>query len=219
MIFFLYILGIFLSLFILYAVSRHDFVLLRQSISLRQVFDNVFLSLFVFFLVSRVGFALYSQNLEILNPLRFFYLTKYWGILPYLGFAGMIVALLVLFRKKKNKFRILDIYFISFTPIILIDILLMSHTGVLIWIKLVSFFVLILFYGWFIKIHNKFSTKDGFITLITIITYSLVEIAFSFARYGLYSQKYLWFNVVLLLVTIISTILLALVQRDTFNKQ
>ncbi|MDO8269824.1 MAG: hypothetical protein Q7T54_04100, partial [Candidatus Levybacteria bacterium] len=82
----LYLLCIFLSLFILYAVSRHDFVLLRQSISLRQVYDNVFLSLFAFFLASRIGFAVHSQSLDLLNPLKFFYLSNYWGILPYVGF-------------------------------------------------------------------------------------------------------------------------------------
>ena len=114
-----YILGIFLSLFILYAVSRHDFVLLRQSISLRQVYDNVFISLFVFFVLSRIAFSFYIESLQILNPLRFFYLTKYWGIVPYIGFAGMILALLLLFKKKKNKLRIIDIYLMSFSPIIL----------------------------------------------------------------------------------------------------
>ena len=121
MILLIYLLGVFLSLFILYAVSRHDFVLLRQSISLRQVYDNVFISLLVFFIVARAGFALVSNSIQLINPLRFFYLTKYWGIIPYLGFFGMIVALLLLFRKKKNKLRILDIYFISFSPLILLD--------------------------------------------------------------------------------------------------
>ena len=109
----LYLLFIFVSLFILYAVARHDFVLLRQSISLRIVYDNVFISLFVFFIFSRIGFAFYKQSLEILNPLKFFYLTKYWGLTPYIGFVGIILAVLFLFRKKKNKLRILDNYFLS----------------------------------------------------------------------------------------------------------
>lgn len=215
----IYIIGIFISLFILYAVSRHDFVLLRQSISLRQVFDNVFVSLFVSFIAARSAFAVYNQSLQILNPLRFFYLTKYWGVVPYIGFAGMIFSLLLLFRKKKNKLRILDIYLISFSPIMLIDILLKSNNGILLIIKLVSVIVLLGFYGWFVKIHNKYSTKDGFITFLALITYSLVNLAFSFATFGIFSQRFLWFNAVLLIVTIASSILLFLVQKDTFNKQ
>lgn len=214
-----YLFGIFLSLFILYTVSRHDFVLLRQSISLRQVFDNAFISLFVFFVVSRLAYSLYIGSVQLLNPLRFFYLTKYWGIVPYIGFAGVILSLFFLFRKKKNKLRILDIYFISFSPLILLDILLKNNVGILLPIKLISILVLLLFYGWFIKIHNKYTTKDGFITLMTIITYSLVNLAFSFAAFGIISQRYLWFNAVLVVSTIVATLLLVLVQRDTFNKQ
>lgn len=214
-----YLLGTLLSLFILYAVSRHDFVLLRQSISLRQVYDNVFISLFVFFIVARTAFAVYSSSLQILNPLRFFYLTKYWGVVPYIGFAGMIISLLILFRKKKNMLRILDIYFISFSPLILLDVLLQGNNEILLIIKVISALVLIVFYGWFIKIHNKYTTKDGFITFMTVITYSLVNLAFSFATNGIFSLQYLWFNIVLLGATIAAVIFLFLVQKDRFNKQ
>lgn len=215
----LYFIAIFLSLFVLYAVSRHDFVLLRQSISLRQVYDNVFISLFVFFIVSRLFYALYIQKIQLLNPLNFFYLTKYWGILPYAGLGGVILSLLFLFRKKKNKFRILDIYFISFSPIILLDVLLYSNHGILLLIKIISVLVMLAFYGWFIKIHNKFSTKDGFITCMTIITYTLVTLAFSLAINGIFSQKYLWFNASLVIALMASSILLIFVQKDAFNKQ
>jgi ABC-type phosphate transport system permease subunit len=89
----LYLLAIFISLFILYAISRHDFVLLRQSISLRQVFDTVFISLFVFFMTSRIFYILYAQAFDLFNPLKFFYLPKHWGILPYAGLIGIIAAI------------------------------------------------------------------------------------------------------------------------------
>ncbi len=214
-----YLLGIFSSLFILYAVARHDFVLLRQSISLRQVFDNAFISFFVSFIIARAAFALYTQTWQLFNPLRFFYLTKYWGLLPYAGFAGAIISILILFRKKKNKLRILDIYFLSFSPLILLDILLKSNHGILILIKIISVIVLVSFYGWFIKIHNKFTIKDGFITCMTLITYTLTTLALSVAMYGIYSQKYLWFNMLLLVTMISSSIFLFLVQKNIFNKQ
>lgn len=215
----LFLFVFFISLFILYAVSRHDFVLLRQSISLRQVFDNVFLSLIAFLLLARIFYIFYSQSYDLFNPLKFLYLTKHWGILPYMGFAGLILSVLILYRKKKNKLRILDIYFISFTPVILLDVLLYGNTPVLLAIKITSVAVLTLFYGWFIKVHNKFTTKDGFITTMTVITYSLVTLAFSFATNGFLSQKYLWFNASLIAVTLATTVLLILVQRDFFNKQ
>ncbi len=219
MIILFYLAAVFISLFILYAVARHDFVLLRQSISLRQVFDCAFLTLFVFFFVARVFYAFYISNLMLLNPLRFLYLTKYWGILPYAGLGGALVALFFFFRKKKNKLRILDIYFISFSPIILLDVALHGNHGVTLLIKIVSLLVLLSFYGWFIKIHNKFTTKDGFITFLTIITYTLVSLAFSLALHGVFSLNFLWFNGLLIGVAVVSSVLLFLVQKDTFTKK
>lgn len=215
---FLYLLVIFISLFILYTVSRHDFVLLRQSISLRQVYDNVFLSLIASFIAGRVGYIFYSQSFDLLNPLRFFYLSKHWGVLPFTGFIGMSIALLFLFRKKKNKLRILDIYFIAFSPVILLDVLSHGNSGITLLIKIISLIVLVIFYGWFIKIHNKYTTKDGFITFMTIITYSLVLLALSFASSGFLSQKFLWFNILLISMTLIFSVFLTLIQRDTLNK-
>jgi hypothetical protein len=145
-------------------------------------------------------------------------LTKYWGLTPYIGFVGIILAVLFLFRKKKNKLRILDIYLISFSPIILLDVLSRGNGNILFLIKCISLLVLVAFYGWFIKIHNKFTTKDGFITVMTILTYTLVSLALSFAAFGIFSQKYLWFNIFLVVSGIFSIAMLVLVQKDVFNK-
>ncbi len=216
---FLYLAGVFISLFILYGVSRHDFVLLRQSIALRTVFDNVFITIFTFFFVSRIGFILTSSNYDLLNPLKLLHLTRYWGILPYAGILATILSILFLFRKKKNKLRILDIYFISFTPLIILDVILKSNSIVMLSIKVVALLVLICFYVWFIKIHNRFSTKDGFITAMTVLTYSIVTLAFSIAQYGIYSIHFLVFNILLGISILSSSIFMFLVQKDTFNKQ
>lgn len=215
----LYLLAIFISLFILYGVSRHDFVLLRQSISLRQVFDCAFISLIIFFITSRISYIINVQSFDLFNPLKFFYLTKHWGILPYAGFVGITATILFLYRKKKNKFRILDIYFISLTPIILLDVLLQGNGTIVLAIKAISAIVLIGFYGWFIKAHNEFTTRDGFVTMMAIITYSLVTLALSVATNGVFSLRFMWFNAILLVVTVISSVLLIFIQRDVFNKQ
>jgi hypothetical protein len=214
----LYFFFIFICLFILYAVSRHDFVLIRQSISLRQIFDNAFISIFVAFVIARIFYAFYAFTFEILNPLRFFYLTKYWGVVPYAGFAAFLLSLYLLFRNKKNKRRIFDIYFLSFSPIMLLDILLKPSFGINIFLKTVAIIVLIAFYVWFIKIHNKFTTKDGFITLLIIITYSMSSLALSFSTMGVLT-KIAWFQIVLIVVTLISFLLLYLVQKDYFDKK
>lgn len=216
---FLYFLAIFISLFILYAVSRHDFVLLRQSISLRSVFDNALLGVFAFLFASRIFYILYTGVFELFNPLKFFYLTAYWGILPFAGIITLTLTTFILFRKKKNKLRILDIYLISITPVIILDVLLYPNSFIMLLIKAISILVLVGFYAWFIKIHNKFSTKDGFITMMTLITYSLVTLSFSLAQNGIYNARALVLDAVLITVLIISSILLFLVQKDIFSNK
>lgn len=209
---------IFICLFILFAISRHDFVLIRQNISLRQIFDNAFIIIVTSFMSARLGFILYSQKFELLSPLKYFYLTKYWGVLYFFGFISMTLVIYFLFRKKKNILRIYDIYFISFSPIILFDIILQNNGSVNLILKVISVSVLSLFYLWFIKINNKFTLKDGFITSIILITYSLVSLAFSFSNKGFLNFNFLWYQVILFLAVIFSAVLLFLVQRNFFNK-
>lgn len=216
--FFIYLVVLFLCLFILFVISRHDFILLRQSISLRQVFDNAFFVTLFSFIAARLGYIFYYQKYELLNIFRFFYLTKYWGVLPFIGFIIMMVTLFFLFRKKKNKLRIFDIYLISFSPLVLLDIILQPNTGINFQLKIVSFFVLSLFYVWFLKVNSKFTLKDGFITSIIFITYSLVSLAFSFSNYGFLNLKYIWFQIFLVLSTIGFSVNFVLVQRGFFNK-
>lgn len=215
---FFFLVTIFISLFVLFSVARHDFVLIRQSISLRQVFDSAFIALFVAFIFGRIFFALDSNLIDILNPLKFFHLTRYWGILVSAGFLGAFLSLFFLYKKKKNKLRIFDIYFIAFFPLMVLDIVLKSNSGVGIILKGVSLVVLLAFYVWFLKIHNEFSIKDGFITFLGLISYSLVLLAFSFAISGVFTISHLVFQSFLIAVTLGSAIMLLLIHRDLFNK-
>lgn len=218
MILLLYLIVLFICLFVLFAVSRHDFVLLRQSITLRQIFDNAFIVIAVSFVTSRLGYIIYSAKFDLLNPLKFFYVTKYWGILPFIGLLSMLFSLYLLFRKKKNILRIFDIYFISFSPLILLDIALKNHIGINLLLKIVSLIVLFAFYFWFVRIHNKFDTKDGFITSLIVITYALVSLAFSYSGMGFFTVKYAWYQILLLLTALSFTGVLVLVQKNFFGK-
>jgi len=219
MILLFYLSVIFICLFVLFAISRHDFVLLRQSITLRQIFDNAFIAITASFIMSRLGYIIYSAKLDLLNPLQFFYVTRYWGTLPFIGLLSMLFSLYILFRRKKNILRIFDIYFISFSPLILLDIALKSNIGINLLLKIVSLIVLFVFYIWFVRIHNKFDTKDGFITSLIFITYSLVSLAFSYSNMGFFTFKYAWYQILLLLTALSFTGVLVLVQKNFFVKK
>lgn len=219
MIFILFAVTIFLCLFILFSVARHDFVLIRQSISLRQVFDNAFIALISAFLFGRLFYALEGGFYHLLNPLRFFYFTRYTGILIFAGFIGAYLAIFLLYKKKKNKLRIFDIYFISFFPLVVLDILLKSNSGLGFLLKAVAVVVLLSFYSWFIKIHSEFSIKDGVITFLGSISYALVLLAFSFATAGVFKAPHLLFQIALIITTIISGIMIFVVHRNTLNNK
>lgn len=218
MIFLIYIPVVFICLFILYVISRHDFVLLRQNINLRKIFDNAFIIILSSFFTSRIGFILYSQKYDLLNPLKFIYLPKYWGILTYFGFLSMGICIYLLFRKKKNLLRIMDIYAISFSPMILLDIAMQENHGINIYLKIISAIILSLFYFWFVKINNKFSLKDGFMTSIIFITYSLVSLAFNFSNVGFLNMKYVWFQSVLFLSILFFSVILFFIQKENLSK-
>lgn len=214
----IHLLVLFICLFILYAISRHDFVFLRQNINLRKVFDNAFIIMLTSFLASRIAYVYYSEKLDLLNPFKFFYISKYWGVIPFLGFIFMGLTIYILFRKKKNILRVFDIYLISFSPLILLDILLQNNSGISLYIKGISAVVLSAFYFWFVKINNKFALKDGFMTSIIYITYALVSLAFSFSSVGFLNFKYLWFQIILGISLLFFSVMLVLVQKESVNK-
>lgn len=215
----LFVLVTIICLFILYAIARHDFVLIRQNISLRQVFDNAFITIFVAFIVARIGFILYTWRLDLFSPLRFFYLFKYSGILPIAGFIGAFFITIFLYRKRKNKLRIFDITFIAFFPLMLLDILLQPSGMIGLIIKSVAFLVLLLFYIWFLRIHGEFAIKDGVITFLTTIVYCLVLLALSFVSFGVFAFPYIFYQGLIILVLLASSVLLFFTQKGAFAKQ
>src|SRR3990167_55796 len=104
---------IFVSSFILYLVSRQDFVLLRKNISLSQMFDAAIIAFVIAFFSSRLLYILNSQDFSLFHIIKFFHLIKFPG-LSLLGlFLGGAFALYVIFRKRRALGRLYDIFTIS----------------------------------------------------------------------------------------------------------
>lgn len=163
----------FLCLFILYLLSRNDFVLLRQNISLGQVFDMGIMSLLFSFLISRVFYLINNIDFELLNILAFLHLLRYPG-LSALGFMlGGVIAIYFFYRKKKGIRRIYDIYAISFLPLFAYYYLIKGFPGELFIIPLLTMIILTGLFFYFVKAHIKYLLRDGTISYIIVFLISL----------------------------------------------
>ena len=74
------ILVTFICFFLLFLFSKQDFVLLRQNISLSEMFDAAIVIFLFAILTGRIFYVLDSFNFELLHALRFFYITRFPGI-------------------------------------------------------------------------------------------------------------------------------------------
>src|SRR3989344_6655980 len=152
----IFLICIFISSFLLFVFSRHDFVLLRQNISLAQIFDLAIFVVVFAFLGGRIFFILNNFDVQLLHVLRFFHVLKFPGI-SSLGFAlGGALAVVIFFGKKKAVGRILDIFSIAFFPLYIFSIVSVKYQTNLIFVPIIFTVLSILLFAFFVKSHNKY---------------------------------------------------------------
>ncbi len=214
------LLFIFVSLFILFITSRHDFVLLRQNISIRFIFDKALIIVLFSLLISR-SLYLIDENLYdfFLDPLSFMHIVLFYGF-SFLGFfSAFALGVVFFFKDKKNLFRILDIYLLSFYPLIVfegISYLILGKVESLIlfiymFIATIIFFVLV-------KMHTGFGIRDG-VVAFCILTLS----ALSYLGYSIYRKQELLIyspvQILAIIVLAISIYCLILIRIDFFKEK
>lgn len=160
--------------FLLFILSKQDFVLLRQNISLSEVFDRALIILFFAILSGRVFFIINALDFSLFNVLAFFHLFRFPGVSPLGFFIGGAVFIFLLFRNKKGLGRIFDIFTIAFVPLYLLFIMRATgSTMVIVSSAIISVFI---FY-FFVKAHNKYITRDGSISLLFLLIICVVTFA------------------------------------------
>lgn len=164
---------IFISFFILFSLSRHDFVLIRQNISLAQVFDLALISIFFAFIVGRLLFVLNNFDLDLLHLVKFFYFIKFPGTSTLGFFIGGALSILFFLKKRKSIKRIFDIFILSFLPIYSFNIIFRNYPSSIIVIPLVLFILSWVVFFVLLDIHNKYKMKDGDISILTFIVLGL----------------------------------------------
>lgn len=185
----LFIFCLFLSLFLLYILVRHDFVLARKSLLLQEIFDTTFIAYLAFFLTGRVSYILGEGQLGLLNILKFFYIFKFPGILFLGGLFGFGIVVYTFFFKKKILLRIFDIYSLSMYPIFLFALVASYFNGYFLYFNLMIFLLSCIFLGLGIYSYKNYTLKDGSVTLLFVCLVSIFTIVseFSMSRRFIFS--------------------------------
>lgn len=163
---------LFICLFILFVLSKRDFVLLRKNISVGQIFDLALLSFAIAFFLGRFFYIINSFQFALLSPIKFFYIFKFPGF-SFLGvFVSGCVTIYFFFRKTKALSRIYDIFALSFFPILIASIVFFEYPFLSFFTSLLLFVILIALFISFIQSHDKYFMRDGGISLLTIALFS-----------------------------------------------
>jgi hypothetical protein len=171
----LFIIAFIFVLFLLFELSKNDFVLLRKNVSQHELFDKAFLSMLVGLFLGRVFYIVDIHNFSIFNPFRFFHLLKVPGLSLFGFLIGSLPLLYYLLRKKKVVSRIFDIFFISLFPLFIHTLITRNYSLIIpdIAIKIVLFIAGVGLLYVFIQFFKNYTLKDGSITLIILMLIAL----------------------------------------------
>ncbi len=210
---------LFICFFLLYIFSKQDFVLLRQNISLAQVFDSAAIALVPAFLVGRALFILDSLEISFLHVLRFFHLVNFPGF-SFFGFIlGGSISIYLMYRKRKGISRILDIFTISFFPLFMLSLIMRPYPKGFFFVPIIYIFVLMPIFAFFIKSHYKYILKDGGLALIFLLLVSVDTLIYQFFG-SLDKQLFLWlsFSQLICIPLISSSIVFLFLKQNSPKK-
>lgn len=209
----------FIFFYIVYYLSRDDFVLVRKDIPIGKIFNLVILmSLFSVF-ISRLFFALSYPSGQLLNLLSFLAFNYFPGFSLTGAIAGAeIFIYLYCDYKKMPTGKIFDLLTLSFIGVLPIGFLLnfLVHLGrVAVFDNIILVFSIILLLV-FAKIINPLSVKgeikDGSLGFIFVAIFSCI---YFLTRLFLNLKDFSFLNPenILLLGTLFSSLILLLNQE------
>lgn len=155
-----------LSIYILYVLVKHDFVLARKSILLQEIFDTTFFAFLIFFLTGRLLYVLGELQFGLLNPIEFFYVLRFPGVLFIGGLLGFLGVIYFVFRRRKILFRLLDIYSLSLFPLFVLVLFTSYAAGYFLYFNILVFFLSCFFFIFGLYSYKNYTLADGSIALL-----------------------------------------------------
>jgi len=209
----------FLFLYIIYYLSKDDFVLTRKDIPVAKVFSMVFLTAIISLFCARLIFAFAYPTSLLLNPLGFLAIYRYGG----LSLVGALISAEIFIYayaqyQKMPAGKIFDLFILAFVgvfPVGLIGnfILNFGKVGLFANILFIFSILLLLLFG---KVIYPFSAKgeikDGSLGFIFMAIFSF---SYFLTKLFLNLKDFSFLNPenVLLLVMLFSSLFLLLNQE------
>jgi len=198
--------------FILYTLSRQDFVLMRKDIMTEKMFDYSFIYIAGGIIVSRIFYITEQNKFALFQPLAFLHIFKNPGLSVIGFFLGGGIILIALAWKKKVASRVVDIFYLASFPLFLVAIL--QTPGLSLYVRLgVVMFSIFLFLV-LTKLLRDYQLKDGSTSLLILIAVSSFYIVASFfAPYDRIIFNLSLFQIINAIIFLVSSIILLRVEK------
>lgn len=208
------------TLFILYVLSKNDFVLLRKNISLAKIFDVMIISFLFSFIPSRLFYVLDTFSFGLLKTLGFFHILKFSG-LSFLGFMlGIFFVVYLFFRQKKATLRIFDIYSLTFFPLFIFSLFIIKFPGYFLFVQIGLAILLLFLFGFLIRFHKNFTLSDGGVFLIFSFLIALINIGINFFMMRKPLFSFITFSqIVSIGIIVVACVAFLLTQKKFFSKK
>ena len=170
-------------LFVLYKLSREDYVFIRKNITPEQIFNYAFLSGLSGFIFSHVIFVLSNTKLQGINLLDLVLFLKFPGLSLTGGIVGGLIFMILLSTNRKIPLgRLLDIFSLSILCTLPIGIIL--HAFIQSSNKLFFEFLIALIYIAFAIFFIRFlypmlirgALNEGIICKLFLVSYSCISL-------------------------------------------
>jgi hypothetical protein len=213
----------FIFLYILYYISREDFVIIRKDISMDSIFSTAFLTSFIALLSSRLFFVIFNPLPKFLNILGFVAFPYLPGLSLIGGLIGASIFIYTYASFKKMPIgKIFDLFIMAFLftmPLGFISVFLLAFLKTAIIFNLLFIFTLLMLplFGFIIYPYSlKGEIKDGSLGLIFLAIFSflyfLIKLFLNIKDFSFFDAE----NVILLITLFTSLILL--VNQEIIDK-
>ncbi len=171
----------FLFLYILYVVSKDDFLIIRKDIPMESIFNAAFLTAFISLLFSRFFYVIFNFNPVFKSPLGFLVFPYFPGLYLAGGIIGGVLSLMLYLSYKKLPIkRIFDFFSISLLAVLPLAVLgngLLSNINNFI-LPLILFFVYLVVAIIFLKLIFPYAQrnrlKEGSLGALSLIAISIL---------------------------------------------
>lgn len=171
----------FIFLYVLFYLSKDDFIIARKNISVDKIFNIAFFTSVMSLFFARLFYVLFNPSMQFLNPLIFLAFPYVGGLSLIGGLIGGTLFLYAYSNYKNLPFgKLFDLFTMSFISVLpfafLINFLILFGKTELFYNFIFAASILIFFL--FAKIIYPFSAKgeveDGSIGLIFISIFSFI---------------------------------------------